>query len=143
MASLYSIRKRNLNKLVVAHLNINSLRLKFDGLAQKITGNVDILMISQTKLDNSFPESQFLIEGYSKPYRIDRNCHGGGIMLYVKADIPSKILSTDLLPMEGFYVEINFQKKKLLLCCSYNANKNTIKSHIESLHKGLSLYSSK
>ena len=143
MASLYYIRKRNLNKLVVAHLNINSLRLKFDSLAQKITGNVDILMISETKLDNSFPEGQFLIEGYSKPYRIDRNCHGGGIMLYVRADIPSKLLSTELLPMEGFYVEINLQKKKWLLCCSYNPNKNTIKSHIEILHKGLALYSSK
>ena len=143
VASLCSIRKRNLNKLVVAHLNINSLRLKFDSFVQKITGNVDILMISETKLDNSFPEGQFLIEGYSKPYRIDRNCHGGGIMLYVRADIPSKLLSIESLPMEGFYVEINLQKKKWLLCCSYNPNNNAIKSHLENLHKGLALYSSK
>ena len=119
VASLCSIRKRNLNKLVVAHLNINSLRLKFDSLVQKITGNVDILMISETKLNNSFPEGQFLIEGCSKPCRIDRNSHAGGIMLYVRADIPSKLLSIESLPMEGFYVEINLQKKKWLLCCSY------------------------
>ena len=111
VASLYSIRKHNLDRLVVVHLNINSLRLTFDSLAQKTTGNVDILMIFETKLDNSFPEGQFLIEGYSKPYRIDRNCHGGGIM-YVRADIPSKLLSTELLPMEGFYADINHQKKK-------------------------------
>ena len=117
--SLCSIRKRSLNKLVVAHLNINSLRLKFDSLVQKITGNVDILMISETKLDNSFPEGQFLIEGYSEPYRIDRNCHGGGIMLYVRADIQSKLLSAESLPVKGFYVEINLQKIKGLLCCSY------------------------
>ena len=82
---------------MVAHLNINSLRLKFDSLVQKITGNVDILMISETKLDNSFPEGQFLIEGYSKPYRIDSNCQGGGIILYVRADIPSKLLSIEPL----------------------------------------------
>ena len=125
---------------MVAHLNINPPRLKFDSLAQKITGNVNILMISETKLDNSFPEGQFLIEGYRKPYRIDRNCHRGGILLYVRADISSKLLSTELLPMEG---QINFQKKKWLLCCSYNPNENTIKSHIEILHKGLALYSSK
>ena len=31
-------------------------------------------MISEIKLDNSFPEGQYLIEGYSKPYRNDRNC---------------------------------------------------------------------
>ena len=122
------------NSLNESHLNINSLRLKFDSLAQKITGNVDILMISETKLDNSFPEGRFLIEGCSKPYRIERNCHGGGIMLYLRADIPSKILSTELVPMEGFYVEINLQKKKWLLCCSYNPNKDTTKSHIEILN---------
>ena len=33
--------------------------------------------------------------------------------------------------------------KKWLLCCSCNLNENTIKSHIEILHKGLALYSSK
>ena len=71
-----------------------------------------MLMISETKLDNSFPEGQFLIEGYSKPYRIDGNGRGGGIMLHVRADIPSKLLSTVLLPMETFYVELNLQKKK-------------------------------
>ena len=63
---------------MVAHLNMNSLRIKFDILVQKITGNVDNLMISETKLKNSFPDGQFLIEGYNKPYIIDCNCHGGG-----------------------------------------------------------------
>ena len=46
--SLYSIRKRNLSQLMVAHLNINTLRIKFDSLAQKMTSTVDILMISET-----------------------------------------------------------------------------------------------
>ena len=45
--------------------------------------------------------------------------------------------------MEVFYVEINVQKNKWLLCCYYSPIKNTIKSHIEMLHKGLPLYSSK
>ena len=44
--------------------------------------------MSESKLDNSFPDGQFLFEGYSKPYGIDRNCLGGGIVLYVGADIP-------------------------------------------------------
>ena len=100
-------------------------------------------MISETKLGNSFPEGQFLIKGYSKPYIIDRNCHERGIMLYERADIPSKLRSTESLPMEDFYVDINLQKKKWLLCCSYNPNKNAIKSRLEFLHKGLALYSSK
>ena len=46
------IRLDNLNKLVIAHLNINSIRNKFDFFVEKIKGNVDILMISETKLDD-------------------------------------------------------------------------------------------
>ena len=131
--SLKAIRKRNLNRIVVAHLNINSLRNKFDYLIEQITGNIDILMISETKLDSSFPIGQFLINGYSEPFRIDRNSQGGGIMLYVREDIPSKLVGVETSPTEGFYVEINLRKKKWLLCCSYNPNKNNIQFHLENL----------
>ena len=52
-------------------------------------------------------------------------------MLYVRADILSKLLSTESLPMGDYvvYVEIKLQKKKWVLCCSYNRNENVIKSH--------------
>ena len=43
-------------------------------------------------LDASFPENQFYIDGFSKPYRLDRNIHGGGVMIYIRKDIPSKEL---------------------------------------------------
>lgn len=46
-------------------------------------------MISEAKLDNSFPEGQFLIAGYGTPNRVDRNCLEGGIMLFVKENISS------------------------------------------------------
>ena len=49
-------------------------------LVQQMTNNVDVLIISETKLDHSFPEGQFLIPGYSPSYRFDRNCRGGDIM---------------------------------------------------------------
>ena len=110
--SLKAIRKRNLNRIVVAHLNINSLRNKFDYLIEQITGNIDILMISETKLDSSFPTGQFLINGYSESFRIDRNSQGGGIMLYVKEDISSKLLGAETSPMEGFSAETDLRKKK-------------------------------
>ena len=58
-------------------------------------------------------------------------------MFYVRANIPSKLLSTEPLPMEGFYVKLNLQKKKWLLCYSCNPKKNAIKSHLEILHKQL------
>ena len=42
-----------------------------------LTEVLDILMISETKLDDSFPEAQFYIEGFRAPFRLDRNKHGG------------------------------------------------------------------
>ena len=48
IACLESIRNRNINRIVIAHLNINSLRNKFESLMDQIVGKVDILMISET-----------------------------------------------------------------------------------------------
>ena len=49
-------------------------------------------MLSETKLDSSFPPAQFYIEGYAKPYILDRDQHGEGIMLFVREGVPSKLL---------------------------------------------------
>ena len=40
-------------------------------------------MISETKLDESFPSNQFLIDGFSAPFRLDRNDEGGGVIIYI------------------------------------------------------------
>ena len=44
-----------LSKLIVAHINISSLRSKFDFLVEQIKGNIYLLMVSETKLDESLP----------------------------------------------------------------------------------------
>ena len=67
------------DKLIIAHLNINSIKNKFDPLSFMVENNADILIISETKLDDSFPSGQFKICGFSMPYRYDRNSVGGGI----------------------------------------------------------------
>ena len=49
-------------------------------------------MISEPKTDDSFPEGQFLIGEFDKPFCLDRNKNGDGIMLFVRSDIPAKVL---------------------------------------------------
>ena len=56
-SNLNAICKRNINRLIIGQLNINSLRNKFKSLVQQVSGNIDILMVSETKSDNSFPVS--------------------------------------------------------------------------------------
>ena len=77
-------------------------------------------MVSETKLDQSFPKDRFLIEGFHSPFRFDCNRNGGGIMLYIQEDIPAKLLSHDFSSAESFFIEINLYKKKRLSNCSYN-----------------------
>ena len=54
--------------------------------------NLDILLITETKIDSSFPEAQFEIDGFTTPYRVETDCPGEGILLYIRQDIPSKLL---------------------------------------------------
>ena len=75
-------------------------------------------MISETKIDDSFPKGQFLIKGFCEPFRIDRSIYGGGILFYVREDIPVELLSVEPFPAEFLFVEINLRKKKWLVCCS-------------------------
>ena len=44
-------------------------------------------MLSETKLDDTFPTSQFLMQGYSTHFRKDRTSKGGGILLYIREDV--------------------------------------------------------
>ena len=119
---LRDIRIKNIGRVIVATLNINSIAGKFEQLKFLVTNNIDVLILTETKIDNSFPERQFIIDGYSKPYRLDRNSHGGGIIIYVREDIPSKELKKHSFPddIEGIFIEINLRKTKLLIFGTYH-----------------------
>ena len=127
--ALENIRRRNINRLIFAQLNINSLRNKFESLQHIINKNIDVLLLSETKIDSSFPSVQFHLEGYATPHTLDRNANGDGILLYIRENIPSKLLNIDL-SIEQFFVEIRLRKKKWLLCSSYNPKKNLIANHL-------------
>ena len=120
---LEGIRKKYVKNVVIGHLNINALANKIDALKIVIKDKVDILVLVETKLNDSFPINQFVIEGYTTPYRLDRNCYGGGVMIYVRKDIHSKELKKHNLPknIEALFIEINLRKTKLLLVGTYHS----------------------
>ena len=57
--ALENIRCKNINRLLFTQLNMNSLRNKFESLQHITNKNVDVLLISETKIDSSFPSVQF------------------------------------------------------------------------------------
>ena len=129
-----------MNRLLFGHININSIRNKFDQLLSTINNNIDLLMISETKIDNSFPTMQFHIEGYCI-YRLDQNEYGSGILLYVREDIPSKLIPMQSSPIEGFFIELNLRNKKWFLSCSYNPHRSLISEQLSITRKDLDLLS--
>ena len=78
-------------------------------------------MISETKIDISFPNSQFFYEGFSAPHRRDRTRWGGGLLMYINQNIPSRILKAHTLPddIEILCVEINLKKQKWVVIGIY------------------------
>ena len=97
------VKKLNIN------VNINLIWKKFEMLKKVIGNKIDILLIPQIKLDDTFFLSLFVLEGLSPPYRLDGTKHGGDLMLFVREGIPSKLLpnTNPSGNLENIFVEIN------------------------------------
>ena len=64
---LENLKLKNNHRLVIGNLNINSISNKFDNLKLITQGKIDILVITETKTDSTFPLNQFAMQGYLKP----------------------------------------------------------------------------
>ena len=139
---LTNLKLRNVNRILCAQININSIRNKFDQLKSMISGKIDILAITETELNDSFPEAQFFLEGYTMPYRLDCSEDGGGIMIFVREEIPSR--SIDPSPLtngtESPFIEINLGNRKWFFSGIYIPHKNLVPIHLEKNGHTLDLY---
>ena len=66
------------------------------------------------KISESFPLSQFMIDGFSIAYHRDRNANGGRILVYFINNITAKLLKLENLPsdLETFFIDMNTKSKK-------------------------------
>ena len=102
---------------------------------------LNILLIIETKIDSLFSKPQFEIDGFTTPYRVDRDCHGGGTLLYVRQDIPSKLFINLKISenLERVFVKLNFRREEWLVCCLYTPQKSNITKHLDVIGKTLDL----
>ena len=78
---LNQMKSKNIYRPIIGHININFLDGKFEALKLLVESAIDILVVSETKSDASYPVAQFKINGFGAPFRLDRNKHismGGG-----------------------------------------------------------------
>ena len=97
---------------IYGHLNINSIRNKFDTL-NNVVKAFDVFLISESKLDNTFPINQFAIGDY-KVFKRDQNRFGDGLILYINENIPCKPLSNHPMfsDLEKMAFELHQSKRK-------------------------------
>ena len=115
ISDLINLRKECPNNPIISYLNINSLGNKIDQLTDICKkSSVDILCIDETKIDCSFPDSQFYIEGYQfTPFRRDRDINGGCKIVYIKNGIIAKRISNlEGISTEIICIDITISKKK-------------------------------
>ena len=60
--TLKRFQHSHLNKFIFSYLNIISIRNRFGDLDKMVDGNIDILCIAETKLDESFPKNRFVYQ---------------------------------------------------------------------------------
>ena len=130
------------NKIIVGHLNINSSRNKFEALQFTINRNLDIILLSETKLDDSFHSAQFMLKKFGIPYRLDRNSNRGGLLIYFRENISSNFLKVKSdCNIESICIEVNLRNRKWLINGSYIPNKSFLSNHLECLNRIIDEYS--
>ena len=126
---LFEIKKariRNPNKIIIENLNINSLPNKFEQLKDIVMQHTDILVLTETKLDDTFPTAQFLVN------RTDLTDieMGKGVMVYIFEDMPIKLLDKHVFPYD------------MLLFGTYHLPSQADIYHFDNLDKAFETYSS-
>ena len=105
--------------------------------------NIDIICVAETKIDSSFPSSNFHIPGYRSPYRHDVSEHSGGLLVYIKDHIPSKQLTKYILPkdLQIIAFEVNLRKTKWLLISIYRPHRTQDQYFLDKLSSLIDYYS--
>ena len=102
--------RKNPKNVIIGHLNVNSVRNKIVAVKGLIKTKTDICLILKTKVDE--------LNGY-KMFQRDRDRFGGGLMLYVNEQIPSKVFSLKSIPMDTELILLQFTVKNRRWLCIY------------------------
>ena len=115
---IFSIRKQCAKNIITGHLNINSLRNKFELIKEFFFNNIDVFS-EWNKTRWTFTNNHFQIESY-KNIRLDRNCYEGAVCMYVNQDIAARrVKYNSLSRSENNCLELNLRRRKLLVTGIY------------------------
>ena len=142
LEDLYNLRPFYPKNIILSYINVNSIRNKLDDLKLLLEKSLDIICISETKLDETFPTVQFAI-GFSKPYRLDVTSNSGGLLFCVKTNLPARLIRFYDFPNEiqCIPIELNISTKKYALLSVYRQPNQNINFFPDKLSEALDIYS--
>ena len=113
------MKQANLNNpALFSYLNLNSLRYKIIDIREVLCkGQLEIIPLSEAKLNSEFPDAQFKIDGYHfPPFWKDRDVNGKEWMIFVRNDIITR-RPQDFEPkdLECVCIELTLSKKKWVI----------------------------
>ena len=136
------IKQRHVKNITLGYININSIRNKFNDLKLVVKDYIDILIIAETKIDASFPVSQFLIKEYNCPVRLDISDKSGGLLVYIKKGIAAKPLfvKPECEKMQVISTELHLKTSKWFLISIYRPEHVAPKDFLRHLNKIIEIY---
>ena len=106
------LRLKYPKKVIIGYIDINSIRNKFEYFSQMIGDKLDVVTVSETKPDSSFPNNQFRIRGFKPPIRLDINKSSGGLLVYIKENPLCKKIEDFGVPNDIQTIPIGINTRK-------------------------------
>ena len=116
----------------LVHYNVNSITA--EGRLDELSTvcrlmNVDVLILTETKLDDTIPDNMIKIEGYHNPVRCDRfrsGRNGGGTLVYIADHLVfEQKKDLQLEYFEHLWVDIKIQSKIISINALYRPPDNS------------------
>ena len=105
--------------LSIVHYNVQSIRSKVDILTAELL-NFDIILLSETWLNDSITSDEIAIVSFQIPERKDRNDGYGGVAVYVKDSVHYiRRRDLEIQSLECIWIEAKLGKTKLLVSVFY------------------------
>lgn len=142
-SSVQEIRNKHTNNVIISHLNVNSVGTKFSEIKEMQSQcQLDVLVLSETKLDESNKQNTLEIDGYCI-VRQDKRSNSGGIMAYISKDIPHAKGGFSMCndEMEYMSVELYMSDDPVMLLCMYKNPKTDpviFKRYFEEVYEQVS-----
>ena len=107
-----------------------------------IKNKVDILLITKTKLNSSFPNSQLMVDSFRQPNHLNRNRHGRGVMIFVRERFLGKYFRkyTFFDNELGTILKASLRKTKWLMLKTYDPPNQPVDDFLSSMGTALVQY---